>query len=123
MSGPLQKFGPSLIDSGFPIIPIHAGRKNPIGKDWQNHPLEKADLPKYNGAGIGLLSGVGNIPITVIDIDCAWLPGLKEAERLAFSILGFAPQRIGEPPKQALIYRAEESWSKQFSSSFQHVTP
>ncbi|MDD5370676.1 MAG: PriCT-2 domain-containing protein [Anaerolineaceae bacterium] len=117
----LQTYGPLLIRAGFDICAIHSGAKNPIGEGWQNNPLSEAELPKYNGAGVGLLTGRGPNPIVVIDIDCMWEPGLKEAERLAFEILGFAPQRIGQPPKQALFYRASEAdWPKLTSAKYQH---
>ncbi len=121
MAGHLQTLGPSLVDAGYLIVPIHAGRKNPIGNEWISNPLTKDTIPKYNGAGIGLLAGTGKYPLCIIDIDCVWEPGAQMAEKLAIAMLGFGLQRIGKYPKQALIYlAAEEGWPKGFSSKFKH---
>jgi putative DNA primase/helicase len=119
--GPLQIEGPLLIDSGFPIVAIYKGAKAPIGDGWESKPLKKEDLTKYNGSGVGLLAGVGERPLCLIDMDCAWEPGLQEAERLAFEILGFSPQRIGQAPKQTLFYIAEShGWAKRSTTKFIH---
>ena len=121
MAGHLQTLGPSLVEAGYLIVPIHAGRKNPIGNEWISNPLTKDTIPKYNGAGIGLLAGTGKYPLCIIDIDCVWEPGAQMAEKLAIAMLGFGLQRIGKYPKQALIYlAAEEGWPKGFSSKFKH---
>ena len=121
MAGYLQTLGPSLVEAGYLVVPIHAGRKNPIGNDWISNPLTKDTIPKYNGAGIGLLAGTGKYPLCIVDIDCAWPPGAQMAEKLAIAMLGFGLQRIGKYPKQALIYlAAEEGWPKGFSAKFQH---
>ena len=121
MTGPLQTLGPSLIEAGYSIVPIHPGSKRPIGNDWSENPATMDTVKKFNGAGIGLLAGVGNIPLCIIDIDCSWPPGAEMAEKMASEMLGFCLQRIGQYPKQSLVYRAfDDGWPKAFSKKFQH---
>jgi hypothetical protein len=120
-TGPLQTYGPTLIDAGYLVVPVYHGRKNPIGNDWRSNPLAKDTLPRYNGAGIGLLAGTGEYPLCILDIDCSWEPGAKAAEKLAEAMLGVGLQRVGNHPKQALVYLADEAgWTKEVSKKFQH---
>lgn len=62
----------AYVSFGWCVIPVPAGKKEPVIKEWQNLRLSKEDLPVYfsNGTGVGLLNGApsGNL----IDIDLDW---------------------------------------------------
>ncbi len=82
-----------------------------VGYDWRNAPepnIEGVRKWLRDGANIGLKAG----QFPGVDIDCrdAVLAG-----RIAYSALthlGEAPVRIGNPPKQLLMYRASEPFNR-----------
>ena len=117
----MAQLGMSLIERGYPILPLQPQSKKPgryrLG-EWQDYPkwsrhCERdttenevdiwADWPE---AGIGIAAG----RVIGIDIDVQSSDTLAhDIEALAMECLGKTPAiRIGKAPKRLLVYRAAE---------------
>ena len=121
MDNYMAQLGASLVDHGFPILPIQPGTKKPgmyRSRAWHDYPnwtrhCERdttdnevsvwADWPE---AGIGIAAG----RVIGIDIDVVQPESLAlEIEALAKRMLGDTPAvRIGRAPKRLLVYRAAQ---------------
>jgi putative DNA primase/helicase len=104
-----QQTARRLLANNYLIVPIHPGQKRPMGANWQNARLSAMDVPRVwaNGAGIGILCGVGAFPVYAVDIDVT-VPRLAvDLERWCDKNLGVTCCRIGRAPKRLLIYRGE----------------
>ncbi|MEO5375098.1 MAG: PriCT-2 domain-containing protein [Alphaproteobacteria bacterium] len=115
----MARHGASLVDNGYPVIPIWPGTKKP-GRfhrgEWRDYPAwtRHCDRPtteheaevwaRWPDAAIGFACGtVVGIDIDVLDPEAA-----HAAEQLARRMLGDTPLvRIGRAPKRMLVYRAE----------------
>lgn len=108
-----------LIENGLRVTPIRPGGKRPAISAWQKTVITINEVPRFRGCGVGVLCGVGDVPIVALDID-------TKNERLAtrfaewcLETLGPAPERVGEAPKRLLVYRASEAgWAKAASAWF-----
>lgn len=117
MTVDFEQQGRALLARGYTIIPIAAGQKRPAIPKWQHARLTAADLPKFAGCGVGVLPGVGEVPLTAADADikrpalaAAYLAWMRE-------YLGLTVERVGAAPKVMLIYRAAEAgWAKATSA-------
>lgn len=118
-----QAYGQSLLDNGYPIIPIKPGHKRPALSGWQNARMSTNDLAKYPNHGVGVLCGQGAQPIAAIDIDT-----LDEALADRFAAwchdnLGPTCERVGQAPKVLLVYRAAvEGWGKATGAWFEDLS-
>lgn len=54
---------------GWALVPVPAGQKPPVIKDWQNSTFGPADFPA--GGNLGLIAGPKSGEIVDIDLDCA----------------------------------------------------
>lgn len=120
----MAQLGATLVDRGFPILPIQPNTKKPglykLGA-WHEYPKwsrhcerdttdNEVDIwGNWPEAGIGIAAG------RVIGIDIDILDSLTialEIEALAKRMLGDTPAvRIGNAPKRLLVYRAVQPFS------------
>ena len=117
----MAQLGASLIDGGFPILPIQPGTKKPgmysLGEwhdysKWSRHcerdtTENEVDVwGEWPQTGIGIAAG----RVIGIDIDVMHSEPLALAiEALAKQMLGNTPAvRIGNAPKRLLVYRAAQ---------------
>jgi len=119
MSGELKLHGPALIDAGYLVIPILPGQKRPGMKKWESARLTAIDTSKFNGDGLGILTGQGAHPVIGIDVDAS-NPALVESFVAWCSLhLGLTAERVGAAPRILLPYRAaDESIHKMLSREF-----
>ena len=120
----MAQLGATLVDRGYPILPIQPGTKKPgryrLG-NWQDYPEwsrhcgrvtteHEVDLwGDWPEAGIGIAAG----KVIGIDIDLLASEAIAhEIEALAKQQLGDTPAvRIGRAPKRLLVYRAAEPFA------------
>lgn len=111
----MQRFGATLIDNGYSIIPISPGEKRPWRglTKWERYCTIRADekdLARWEtlpGAGIGIACG----NVIGIDIDVEDAAIAHRVAELARLRLGDTPAlRIGKEPKQLLVYRATQQF-------------
>ncbi len=120
----MAQLGATLVDRGFPILPIQPNTKKPglykLG-EWHEYPKwsrhcerntteNEVDIwGNWPEAGIGIAAG----SVIGIDIDVLASPAVAmEIEALAKRMLGDTPAvRIGHAPKRLLVYRAVQPFS------------
>lgn len=120
----MAQLGATLVDRGFPILPIQPNTKKPglykLG-EWHEYPKwsrhcerntteNEVDIwGNWPEAGIGIAAG----RVIGIDIDVLASPAVAmEIEALAKRMLGDTPAvRIGHAPKRLLVYRAAQPFS------------
>lgn len=110
-----QNTARTLLANDYLIVPIKARDKRPAMSRWQDARIAAGDVPRLwsNGAGVGVLCGVGAQPICAVDIDIRDHAAALELERWCEQHLGGTAVRIGEAPKRLLVYRAAEpGWRK-----------
>jgi hypothetical protein len=117
----MARLGASLVDHGYPILPIQPGTKKPgvyRGKAWHDYPQWSRHCERdttenevdiwcdWPQAGIGIAAG----RVIGIDIDVLHSEALALViESLAKRLLGDTPAvRIGNAPKRLLVYRAAQ---------------
>jgi hypothetical protein len=120
----MAQLGATLVDRGFPILPIQPNTKKPglykLGA-WHEYPKWSRHCERdttdnevdvwgnWPEAGIGIAAG----RVIGIDIDILDSPTIAlEMEALAKRMLGDTPAvRIGHAPKRLLVYRAVQPFS------------
>lgn len=115
----LALYGADLLRQGYPILPIKAGLKHPGKKNWQSMPSDSEHLARwlangYADGGVGIRCG----DISAVDIDIRDPELSEQLAEEAIARLGWAPARVGEAPKQALVYRADTPFRKVASRVF-----
>jgi hypothetical protein len=89
------------------------GRRKPsgvwAGYDWINTIPELNNVLAWDraGAGIGIVCGVGDVPVIGLDIDVTDQALADLIVDIADRTLGFAPTRIGRSPKAMLVYQLD----------------
>lgn len=112
--------GRRLLANGYLIVPIAPGKKSPALTAWQTARLGAADLSRYPGCGVGILTGQGAAPVIAIDIDVHDPDLVQRLVALAREHLGATVERVGNAPKILLLYRAREAgWKKAASPWFE----
>lgn len=124
MQNYMAQLGATLVDRGYPILPIQPGTKKPgryrLGT-WRDYPEwsrhceretteNEVDLwGDWPEAGIGIAAG----QVIGIDIDLLASEAIAhEIEAIAKEMLGNTPAvRIGRAPKRLLVYRAIEPFA------------
>lgn len=110
-----QQAARALLARQYLIVPIVPGDKRPALAEWQNARLGAVDVPRLwsNGAGVGVLCGVGAWPVVGVDIDVHDESVAEMLERWCERHWGATVVRIGQAPKRLLVYRAAEAgWRK-----------
>ena len=119
----MAQLGATLVDRGFPILPIQPGTKKPglyRRGAWCDYPKwtrhcerdtteHEADVwGDWPEAGIGIAAG----KIIGIDLDLRDQHTADQVQELAMELLGRTPAiRIGKAPKRLLVYRAAEPFA------------
>lgn len=108
-----------LLANHYLIIPIRPGQKRPQGSAWQHARLSATDVPRVwsNGVGVGVLCGVGALPVYAVDIDVYDEVMATTLERWCERNLGVTAVRIGRPPKRLLLYQGRAAGLTKRSSA------
>ncbi len=122
--------GNTLLERGWPIVPLMPGQKWPARKlngewhgykDWQKHctrptrPFELSIWAHWDGCGVGVACG----SVVGVDIDCTDPEMAGKIEELARDTLGATPLlRVGRAPKRLLVYRSAKPFNKMASRQF-----
>jgi P4 family phage/plasmid primase-like protien len=107
MSGEFKQHAPALIDAGYLVVPIMPGQKRPSIKKWEGARLTAADSRKYNGDGLGILTGQGEHPIIGLDVDASNPALVASFVAWCSNTLGLSPERVGAAPRILLPYRVD----------------
>ena len=113
-----EETGFQLVKNGYLIFPVPRGTKAPKANGWQrerNTTAEDVQLlvdMGYGGANVGIITGRGDTPVCMVDIDCR--DETLSARMLAWceQHLGPTVERVGQPPKMGLVYRCPEGMTK-----------
>lgn len=116
----LAQHGRTLLNAGFPIVPIKLGTKYPAGlSDWENTDATPEHLQFWlnNGFSEG---GVGVLcrEFPAVDIDVEDERAAQFIQQLAHDFLGSTPVRIGNAPKRLLLYRTDEPFTKMATAKY-----
>ena len=107
---------PRLAHHGYLPIPIRPGEKRPaLPNDWPDARLSDADIALHaqRGCGVGILCGQGEHPIAGVDIDSYDSALVADFVAWCSTHIGVTAERIGQPPKTMLVYRAAApGWPK-----------
>ena len=122
MRYPTEK-GLPMVDNGYLLTSLPYEEKGPKRKDWQDRPLTRSECASLHPSmGLGMLCGVGDNPVVVLDFD---VPDAKVSERLKAEAMRILPNaalslcRVGRAPKFALVFRAEQAgWRKRSTPVF-----
>ncbi|MGH8074304.1 MAG: PriCT-2 domain-containing protein [Lysobacter sp.] len=109
----LRKYGTQLLENGYSILPIPAGRKGPIEPQWQKIKADEKLIRKwssgdYKNGSIGFHTKY--TPAVDIDITDEEMSGLMASHVRA--IVGDTMTRVGRAPKTMLIYRTTIPFQK-----------
>lgn len=119
LGGYLERFGEKLIDNGYNIVPIPAGKKGPAEDGWQKKTATKGMLSEWLGSGKGA-QGIGiltkNNPAVDIDVSDADFADLLTEK--AIDLWGPTPTRVGNAPKRLLVYRTNDPFPKITSRTY-----
>ena len=91
-----EQQGRALLARGYTIIPIAAGQKRPAIPKWQHARLTEADLGRFAGCGVGVLPGVGEVPLTAADADIKRVDAKLSNEKFVAN----APEELVEEEKE-----------------------
>lgn len=113
ITGVLRKYGTQLLENGYSILPIPAGRKGPIEPQWQKIKADEKQVRKwsngdYKNGNIGFHTKY--TPAVDIDITDDEMASLM-AEHTE-SIIGKTMTRVGRAPKTMLVYRTTVPFQK-----------
>jgi hypothetical protein len=116
----MAEYGERLVDQGYHVLPLMPSAKKPgmyLAKRWRNlsdwmrystripTELEMRYWQEWPGTGVGVLCG----RVVAVDIDILKAEIAEPLRQQAFVTLGeTGVLRIGQAPKQLLVYRAEE---------------
>lgn len=114
--------GKSVLENGYNVIPIEPGAKRPYRHidEWQHVESNERTVKGWLAEGCGL-GGVGiNTRLTpAVDIDVYDDEVAGAMAEWCQEHIGFAPVRVGQPPKKLLLYKASEPFRKLTSKKFQ----
>lgn len=115
----IRELGPKTVANGYKVVAVRPNSKAPIGKAWQENPLTEKECAEYpeKSAGVGILCGVGDMPICCLDIDCSDKNIVDEI----LNEIGFFETyltRTGRAPRKAVVLRAEEAGWKSKAGKF-----
>lgn len=117
----LAKYGETLIDNNYQIVPIKQGEKFPGISGWNALKSDKEHLSKwlsngYKNGGVGV-----NTKFTpAIDIDCHCPEVVQKLVDWCEREIGKTVQRVGMAPKTLLVYRTDKPFQKMKSKKFEN---
>lgn len=109
----LRKYGAQLLENGYSILPIPAGRKGPIEPQWQKIRADEKQIRKwangnYKQGNIGFhTKHTPAVDIDITDDEMAALMAEHTEE-----IIGKTMTRVGRAPKTLLVYRTDIPFQK-----------
>lgn len=104
-----KKQANNTLKAGYPIVPISAGTKAPLIKEWQKRDFGINDI----NAGVGVKCGQGVNPICAVDLDVTDAKMVDQLTQWCSTNIGVTVERVGNAPKTLLVYRAAEAnWRK-----------
>lgn len=117
--GYLALHGEKLIEQGYTVVPIQAGKKAPGFDGWQKSRATKGQIDDWlaNGhfrSGVGILTK--NTP--AIDIDVRDEEVALLIEQWVRENIGDGPLRIGRAPKRLMLFRTDEPFRKLRSTKY-----
>lgn len=116
----LKKYGQASLDSGYSICFIRPGEKRPFGKEWETtvHGPKRVDAAIRKGRGnFGV--GIKTKKTPGVDIDCYDSDIVEHMREFTVEMLGETIERVGQPPKMLLVYRAEKPFRKVQSTRYE----
>lgn len=119
----IREYGPKLIENGYLVCDIAAGKKACLRRGWVDNPLSAQACRQHPaGEGVGILCGQGENPICGIDVDFGGTE--KESDALCARLQNVSPAladamvRVGRPGRFLLIARAAGRWAKSTTALF-----
>ena len=109
----LRKYGAQLLENGYSILPIPAGRKGPTEPAWQKIEADEKLIRKwangnYKNGNIGFHTK--HTPAVDIDITDDEMSALMAQHTQ--QIVGKTMMRVGRAPKTMLVYRTDLPFQK-----------
>lgn len=113
MPGYLSRDGRKILENGYNVIPIIPGEKFPTIKDAQTVVTTPQIIAKWlnNGHandGIGITTG----RVSFVDCDTPSAESANHMREWCEVNIGYAPVRVGNPPKFGMMYRSENPFRK-----------
>ena len=123
MTSYIREYGPTLVENGYAVVELAAGKKSPMRKEWQKNPLTAQACRQHpESEGVGILCGFGERPVCAVDVDFNGTQeeasALYDALVAAYPGAAMAVYRVGKAPRFALLFRAEGAWTKQTTRFF-----
>jgi hypothetical protein len=117
--GYLALHGAKLVEQGYTVVPIQAGKKAPGFDGWQKSRPTKAQIDDWlkgghKWSGVGILTK--NVP--AIDIDVRDEEVALKIEAWVREHIGDSPLRIGRAPKRLMMFRTDEPFRKLRSTKY-----
>lgn len=119
MSEYLKKYGQATLDSGYSICFIRPGEKRPYGAEWESNvhgPKAVAAAIRKGRANFGI--GIKAKTTPGVDIDCYDSDLVEHMKAFTVELLGETIERVGQPPKTLLVYRAPVPFRKVQSTRY-----
>ena len=116
----LEKYGKITLDNGYAICFIRPGEKRPFGKEWEetlHGPKRIAAAIRKGRGGFGV--GIKTKGTPGVDIDCYDRDIVDHMREFTIELLGETIERVGQPPKTLLVYRAEKPFRKVQSTRYE----
>ena len=116
----LEKYGKVTLDNGYAICFIRPGEKRPFGKEWEetlHGPKRIAAAIRKGRGGFGV--GIKTKGTPGVDIDCYDRDIVDHMREFTIELLGETIERVGQPPKTLLVYRAEKPFRKVQSTRYE----
>lgn len=113
MPGFLSQDGRQILNNGYNVIPIKPGFKFPTIKDAQTvvttpHIIAQWLANGHADAGVGIVTG----KVSFVDCDTPSAESAVHMREWIENNIGFAPIRVGNPPKFGMMYRSENPFRK-----------
>ena len=108
----MREHGLTILRNGYSVIPVILGEKRPAIEGWRTvEPTDQLVISWSGGIGIRC----GNVMFLDCDIPNAVVDRVRA---LSIQHLGWAPVRIGNPPKLGLLYRTDRVYRTHLSVVF-----
>jgi hypothetical protein len=117
---------PRLVRLGFQPIPLYPENKNPAVTDWRNYHFDRIKRDDRSclirqGAAIAFPNfdtGIVTGTCIGLDIDVRDERIVRRLKKLAGTLLGPGPDRVGSAPKFLRVYRTDKPFPKIRSKNF-----
>lgn len=115
----LAKYGNAVVENGYAICFIRPGEKRPFGKDWESKKYGPKSIQAALDGGRGDFGvGIKTKRTPGVDIDCYDTDVVDAVRDFTVDLLGDTLERVGQPPKTLLVYRASTPFPKTQSAVY-----